>query len=106
MPSVVSHRSRIHKPVIDPCPCSHLFWEYDASIRAAPPFSLAVSKITALGDVADIKWLIRHYGSERIALWLTKSRVIGADKKSVNLMCLAVGVDIKNVHLSPDWIQT
>ncbi len=85
------------------CP-SHLFWEYDEDIRRNPPLEVAVPKITLLGDLPDIQWLIRRFGRERIREGMYAVRVVGADRKSVNMMCVVVDADISRVRCSPDWI--
>ena len=91
-------------PVESPCPCPHLLWEYSEDIRLRPSFPVIAAKITQFGDLNDIRWLVQSYGRHAIKDWLENSLVIGADRRSVALMCLVSGASIDHVAVAPDWV--
>ena len=92
-------------PSNPPAAVTRLLWEYDATVRADPPFKILAAKITEHGVLDAIRWLLATHGTAPLATWLHSSRVVTLDERAATFWCLLPGVRRDEIHISPTWVR-
>jgi hypothetical protein len=92
-------------PALPPAAVTRLLWEYDAAIRADPPFRILAAKIAEHGDIDAIRWLLATHGPDRLAAWLRSARVVSLDERAAAFWCLLTGVRRDEIRISPTWMR-
>jgi hypothetical protein len=84
-----------------PADSAWLFPEHDFSIMTPERFAaVVIERVLERGSVAQVRWLVQHYGARRIAAWVRRSGCRRLSRKTFEYWRWVFGI---KRYRQPPW---